>query len=151
MQLKKKNNQIILTNSQDDWISKKTKMVANFKKLIAEVRKMVYEKVDNDAKAFRYLPEAESKEVLKKKVKYLNKHLRDCQAHEKTEKEQVMIYGTLGTAYFKLGDLDKAREYYEIQLSMGVELKDVEQQRMAHANIGMYKICFFFLVLVEWK
>ena len=105
---------------------------------------MVYEKVDNDAKAFRYLPEAESKEVLKKKVKYLNKHLRDCQAHEKTEKEQVMIYGTLGTAYFKLGDLDKAREYYEIQLSMGVELKDVEQQRMAHANIGMYKICFFF-------
>lgn len=107
---------------------------------------MVYEKVDNDAKAFRYLPEAESNEVLKKKLKYLNKHLRDTQAHEKTEKEQVMIYGTLGTAYFKLGDFVKAREYYEIQLSMGEDLKDVEQQRMAHANIGEFSIGFKFVI-----
>lgn len=112
-------------------------MVANFKKLIAEVSKMLYEKVDNDAKAYRFLPEAETKDVLKKKVKYLNKHLRDCQQHEKTEKEQVMIYGTLGTAFFKLGNFEKARENYDIQLEMGEELKDLEQQRMAHGNIGM--------------
>ena len=115
-------------------------MAAKFKKLIAEVSKMLYEKVDNDAKAFRYMPEAETKEVIRKKIKYMNKHLRDAQQHEKTEREQVMIYGTLGTAYFKLGDFEKARENYEIQLSMGEELKDLEQQRMAHANIGQYTI-----------
>ena len=113
--------------------------MASFKKLIAEVSKMTYEKVENDAKAFRFLPEAEATHVLKKKVKYLNKHLRDLQSRDtNTLKEEVMILGTLGTAYFKLGDFQKARDYYEEQLSLGEELKDEEQQRMAHGNIGMY-------------
>ena len=118
--------------------------MAAFKKLIAEVSKMTYEKVDNDAKAFRFLPDAEAKHVLKKKVKYLNKHLRDLQQRDQnTLKEEVMIFGTLGTAYFKLGDLAKAREYYDMQLELGEELKDEEQQRMAHGNVG--KIHNYFL------
>lgn len=110
--------------------------MAKFKKLIAEVGKMLYEKVDNDAKAFRYIPEMEEKDIIKKKIKYLQKHLRDSQQHPKTEKVQLMCYGHLGTAWLKLENYEKARENYMIQLEMAEEFKDLHGQRMAHGNLG---------------
>lgn len=110
--------------------------MAKFKKLITEVGRMLYEKIDNDAKAFRYLPEMEEPDIIKKKIRYLNKHLRDSQQHPKTEKEQLMCYGHLGTAYLKLGNYEEARENYNKQLEMSEEFKDLNGQRMAHGNLG---------------
>lgn len=115
-------------------------MATGFRKLINDVGKMCYEKTDNDARMFRFQKEEE--EDIKRKIKYLNVHLRDSLQHPKTELDQLMVYGHLGNAFYKLNDFKEARKYYTIQLDMAVEYKDEGAQRMALTNLGISSSTF---------
>lgn len=113
--------------------------MAAARKLINEVSKMRYERLDNDAKAFRF--ETEEAENVRKKIRYLRLHLRDCKEKPKSEKEQILIYGNMALAYIKLYDYEEARKYLKIQLEMSEEFKDEDGQRMAHGNLGKNYAC----------
>ena len=108
--------------------------MAGFRKLLATVRRELYERLDNDAKSFRY--ETEEEDMIRTKIKYLNRHLRDEIVNGKSKKDQISCYGYLGLAYIKLDDYTKAREYFDIQLEMATEYNDDHMCRMAYANLG---------------
>lgn len=119
--------------------------MATFRKLLAEVRQNLYERLDNDAKSYRY--ECDDDDVVKNKMKYLNRHLRDLKANSSNEKDQIPIYGYIGLAYMKLNDREKAEEYFNLQLEMALEKKDECMQRMAYANIGeIFRERFYRLI-----
>lgn len=108
--------------------------MAVFKKLVAEIKMDVYEKKDNDPKAYRY--EEEDKDMIAKKIKYLNRHLRNLQLLEK-EDDQSECFGYLAIAYLKLDRLEEAKEALERQLELATEFKNEMMQRMAYGNLGV--------------
>ena len=104
-----------------------------FRKRVKEIRKNLHERLDNDAKCFRFATEGD--DIIRKKIKYLDKHMKVLIEQEKT-KDQPICYGNLAIAYLKLNDLKNGKINLLLQLEMATELKDEAMLRMAYGNLG---------------
>ena len=107
--------------------------MALLKKRVTEIKKHLYERVSNDAKAFRFEPE--ETDIIRNKTKYVEKHMKNL-LDEGLDKEQAECYGYLAIAYMKLDQYDKAWKTLNKQLELAVEYKDEPMQRIAHGNLG---------------
>ena len=114
--------------------------MTQFRKRVIEIKKHLHERLDNDAKAFRF--DKEDDDVVKKKIKYISKHLSSLKEQDK-EKEQVECYGYLAVAYMKLNLYGQAKIALTTQLDMAIEYKDEHMQRMAYGNLGELLFCSF--------
>ena len=50
--------------------------------------------------------------------------------------EESNNYGNLGNAYYKLGDLKKSIEYYNLDLKLAKEVGDKHREGGAYGNLG---------------
>ena len=108
--------------------------MAGMKKLLEEMQSMIYEKVENNPQDFRFNPE--DAEDVKRKVKYLEMHIKDAIDFDET-KEEMQAMGSLAVAYHKMGDYEKAILNYKRQLKLGRKTDDEVSCRRAHCNLGI--------------
>ena len=94
----------------------------------------IYEKIENNPKDFRL--STEEPEEVKRKMKYLELHLKDAIDFEET-KEEMEAVGSLAVAHHKMGDYETATSYYKRQLKLGKKTDDEVSCRRAHCNLGI--------------
>ena len=51
-------------------------------------------------------------------------------------KREGTLYGNLGNLFYKVGDYDKAEEYYENALAIRIETQDRKGEATDHGNLG---------------
>ena len=113
----------------------KYKKMAKSQQLLSQVRSEAFEKDLNDFKSYRY--ERPNNDVIKVKIKYLQRHLRDEENESRGERGQILCYGYLGIGYVKQGNEVEAKKCFEKQLKMALQFKDaVHMQEMAYTNLG---------------